>query len=209
MIESACGIILRLRPLTETSLIVQWLTSDSGRLATVARGARRPKSPFLGRLDLFYEAEMSFSRSRRSDLHTLREVRLRQTRPAIRGDLARLRRAAYACALVEQTTETETPLPGIFGLMRNFLDALCGQESGPQRVIAFELDILRELGLQPDWKQARLTEATRQSLSARPGPDAGLKLASPQFEEVRRFLHGFLIYHLGRLPKGRAAALAE
>jgi hypothetical protein len=26
--------------------------------------------------------------------------------------------------------------------------------------------------------------------------------------ELRQFLHGFLIFHMGRLPRGRAAALA-
>ena len=34
MIETTRGIILRTRPLTETSLIVHWLTPDLGRLAT-------------------------------------------------------------------------------------------------------------------------------------------------------------------------------
>ena len=53
MIESATGLILRIRPLTETSLIVHWLTPEFGRVATVAKGARRPKSPFAGKLDIF------------------------------------------------------------------------------------------------------------------------------------------------------------
>ena len=85
MTESATGLILRTRPLTETSLIVHWLTPDIGRLATVAKGARRAKSPFLGKLDLFYLADFSFSRSRRSDLHTLREVSLRNPQGALRS----------------------------------------------------------------------------------------------------------------------------
>ncbi len=93
-------------PLTETSLIVHWLTPDFGRIATVAKGARRPKSPFLGKLDLFYEADFSFSRSRRSDLHLLREVGLRETHGAIREDIWKLRQAAYAAAFIEQATET-------------------------------------------------------------------------------------------------------
>ena len=76
MTESASGIILRTRPLTETSLIVHWLTPELGRVATVAKGARRPKSPFAGKLDLFYSADFSFTRSRRSELHTLREAGL-------------------------------------------------------------------------------------------------------------------------------------
>jgi hypothetical protein len=36
-----------------------------------------------------------------------------------------------------------------------------------------------------------------------------LKPTPAQTSELRRFLHGFLIFHLGRLPKGRAAALAN
>jgi len=62
-IERSRGVVLRIRPLTETSLIVHWLTADCGRLATVAKGARRAKSPFRGKLDLFYEAELSFQRA--------------------------------------------------------------------------------------------------------------------------------------------------
>ena len=45
----------------------------------------------------------------------------------------------------------------------------------------------------------------------RAGWPAGLrlKLTPAQAGELRQFLHGFLIFHLGRLPKGRAAALAN
>ena len=59
-IESTAGVVLRLRPLTETSLIVNWLTRDFGRIATVAKGARRPKSPFRGQIDLFYVVDGMF-----------------------------------------------------------------------------------------------------------------------------------------------------
>src|ERR1700689_4933510 len=100
MTESATGLILRTRPLTETSLIVQWLTPNLGRIATVAKGARRAKSPFAGKLDLFYLADISFSRSRHSDLHTLREATLRETHGTIRQDIFKLRHAAYATAFI-------------------------------------------------------------------------------------------------------------
>src|SRR5262245_43511374 len=103
MDERTTGLILRVRPLPETSLIVHWLTQDFGRLATVAKGARRPKSPFRGKLDLYYEADLSFLRSRRSDLHTLREVVLRDPHEALRRELTYLRQAAYCAALIEQT----------------------------------------------------------------------------------------------------------
>jgi len=49
MDERAQGLVLRVYPLTETSLIVRWLTRELGRISTVAKGARRPKSPFRGK----------------------------------------------------------------------------------------------------------------------------------------------------------------
>src|SRR5271165_6116179 len=107
MTESTHGIILRTRPLTETSLIIHWLTPDLGRIATVAQGARRPKSPFAGKLDLFYAADFSFSRSRRSELHRLREACLRETHGPIREDILKLQQAGYAAAFLEQATETD------------------------------------------------------------------------------------------------------
>ena len=124
MIGQTHGLILRTRPFTETSLIVEWLTPQFGRIRTVAKGARRSKSPFRGKLDLFYEADLSFSRSRRSELHTLCEVGLRDPHAALRGELAYVQQASYGAALIEQTTETGTPLPEIFKLMQSFLNHL-------------------------------------------------------------------------------------
>jgi DNA repair protein RecO (recombination protein O) len=212
MIASATGLILRTRPLTETSLIVHWLTPTFGRIATVAKGARRPKSPFLGKLDLFYLADFSFSRSRSSDLHILREVSLRETHGALREDILKLRQAAYAAACIEQTTETETPLPAVYELLRGFLDCVCREQNAPQTVFAFELKLLQELGLIPAMEKKELTNGAKQIARALLQNDwrAGLrlKLTAAQAAELRRFLHGFLIFHLGRLPKGRTGALA-
>ncbi|MGA2684629.1 MAG: DNA repair protein RecO [Verrucomicrobiota bacterium] len=212
MIQSATGLILRRRPLTETSLIVHWLTPDFGRIATVAKGAQRPQSPFLGKLDVFYVADFSFSRSRRSDLHVLREVSLRELHPALRQNLARLRQATYATALVEQATETETPLPVVYDLMLRFLKHLCEHPAGPQAVFAFELKLLHELGLEPGRETARLSAGARRisQVLAQGGwaEIARLRLAAAQFAELREFLHHFMVFHLGRLPKNRTAALA-
>ena len=212
MTESTHGIILRTRPLTETSLIIHWLTPDLGRLATVAKGARRPKSPFAGKLDLFYAADFSFSRSRRSELHILREVGLRETHGAIREDILKLQQAGYAAAFIEQATETETPLPEIFELTRAFLKHLCEHTPQPQNIFALELKLLRELGLEPDIEETRLTPGARKIVQSLLDGDwdsaARLKLSAAQSGELRQFLHGFLIFHLGRLPTGRAAAVA-
>ena len=211
MIESASGIILRTRPLTETSLIVHWLTPQFGRVATAAKGARRAKSPFLGKLDLFYEGDFSFSRSRRSELHALREVSLRQTHSSLRGDLKYLQQAAYAAALIEQTTEMETPLQGIHALMRRTLSHLPTQPPRPQTIFAFELKLLIELGQQPDLSKSSLTAGSRR-IAAKLAAEgwtsiAILKLAKAQIGELSQYLHGYLIYHLGRIPDNRSAAI--
>lgn len=205
--ERTSGIILRTRPLTETSLIVLWLTPDCGRISTVAKGARRPSSPFRGKLDLFFQADFSFARSRRSDLHTLREVVVRGTREALRRDLGWLQQAAYGTALVEQATETETPLPEIYQLLSEFLDFLPGQPPLAQSLFSFEMKLLNELGLQPDLEESRLSQESREVLEGCALLDwtnlPRLQATPAQLNEIRRFLHGFLIYHLGRVPKGR------
>ena len=211
MDERAIGIILRTRLLTETSLIVHWLTPTLGRIATVAKGARRPKSPFHGKLDLFFEAEFSFARSRRSDLHTLREVVLRETHPPLRRDLARLQQATYCAALIEQTTETETPVPEIFELFNGFLGQVSEEETTPQTVIGFEMRLLGLLGLQPNLDQSNLRPGTKMLLKRLEATDwrgsRRLKFSEPQISEAGLYLHGFLIYQFGKVLKGRSAAL--
>ena len=207
MAENTRGLILRTRPLTETSLIVHWLTPEFGRIATVAKGARRARSPFRGKLDLLYLADFSFSRSRRSELHTLREAVLRDTHPSLREEIAYLQQASYCAALIEQTTETETPLPAIFKLMRGLLDHLPNQSPQPQTIFAFELKLLNELGLKPELAKSKLTPGVKQIVNALLASDwpavSRLKLSEAQAAELRQFLHGFLIFHLGRIPKGR------
>jgi DNA repair protein RecO (recombination protein O) len=211
MDERAFGLILRTRPLTETSLIVQWLTPDLGRIATVAKGARRPKSPFRGKLDLFYEADFSFTRSRKSDLHNLREVALRNTHSRLRENLGWIQQASYFTTLVEQTTETETPLPKVFQLVWECLAGLGHESPTPRTVFAFELKLLEELGFSPDITESSLGAGARQIAKAltRTGWDgiSRLKLSDAQTRELRQFLHGFMIYHLDRIPPSRTAAL--
>jgi len=212
-IESCNGIILRTRPLTETSVIVHWLTPDLGRLATVAKGARRPKSSFHGKLDLFYECDFSFSRSARSELHTLREVVARDPHEALRHELGWIQQAAYAAAMIEQATETETPVSEIYALFADLLAHLPKQPPKPRSVFAFELKLLRELGLEPDLSDSKLAAGTQELLTALLESEwselAALRPTAAQARAAQQFLHGFLIYRLGKLPKGRQAALGR
>jgi DNA repair protein RecO (recombination protein O) len=210
--ERASGLVLRTRTFTETSLIVHWLTDHAGRISTLAKGALRAKSPFRGKLDLFYQADLSFSRSRRSDLHTLREVVVRETHPALRHDWGSLRRAAYGALLIEQVTESETPVEGLYRLLLQFLVGLAAPSPGPALVLAFEFAVLEELGLGPDPARAGLSEggaATLRSLANGGLISANVLPFTPKRSaELERLLGRVLRSHLGREPRGRAAALA-
>jgi DNA repair protein RecO (recombination protein O) len=211
MVEKASGLILRKRRLTESSLIVHWLTPTVGRLSTVAKGALRPKSVLRGKLDLFYEADFSFSRSRRSDLHTLAEVRTHEMHPELRSELGYLQQACYCSELIEQTTETETPVPEVYELMRSLLGYLPHHKPLSHSVFAFELKLLSILGLQPDPKVTTKNAGTKcviEALESGPWDTIGrLRLSVPQETEINQFLNGFIIYHLGRIPREREAAI--
>jgi DNA repair protein RecO (recombination protein O) len=211
--QRSIGIVLRVFPFSDTSLITHWLTAEHGRISTIAKGARRPKSPFRGKLDLFFKADITWLRSRGSDLHTLSEINVLENRDALRRDLLCLQQAAYCAALVEQTTETDTPLPEYFSLLDQFLNCLPQQTPQPHAIFAFELKLLGELGLTPELSNKPLSpgaEQILQKLTASDWPAVHrFRLSAAQTVELTQFLHGFMIYHLGKVPEGRHNALGQ
>jgi len=213
MDERAHGVIVRIRPLTESSLIIHWLTEESGRIATVAKGARRPKSAFRGKLDLFFEAEFSFKRSARSELHNLKEIQLLDSHVTLREDLQKIRLLSYASALLEQTTESDTPTPELYALFRSLLVHASQYPPRPRHVFAFELKLLRELGQEPDLEEAKLSTATRRLFEELMNSDwaaiDSIKADKRQVNQLQKFLHDFLNFHIDRIPKGRADALGS
>ena len=143
----------------------------------------------------------------------MREIVLRDTHIALRSNLGYLQQASYCAALIEQTTEKDTPLPGIFGLMRDFLHALPLHPPQSRNIFAFEFKLLNELGLKPDLDKSNLTSATKALVSKLLAGDwpniSELKATTAQAKELRRFLHGFLSLHLGKIPKQRNAAIGS
>lgn len=190
--ERATGIILRTRPLTETSLIVQWLTLEAGRLSTVAKGARRPKSAFLGKLDLYYEADFTFQRARNSSLHALREINLRGTRRALRTDFVALEQLARAGRRIERTTEEEAPIPEIFTLFKLFLDELAKPPLEASLILAFEAKLLDQLGFAPVLEGSSLPVGSRRPLEQLQSLDFSaarrIKLSAAQTFDMEAFL---------------------
>ena len=66
------AICLSVRPWSQTSHVVAWLT-PCGKVGTVVKGAVRPKSFFLGQYDLNYTCEILYYGRARGDLHALRD----------------------------------------------------------------------------------------------------------------------------------------
>jgi DNA repair protein RecO (recombination protein O) len=139
--------VLKLTKLTDTSLIVTWFTEGFGKLKTVAKGARRPKSPFLGKLDLFYLDDIVVVHSRSSELHILKECALIDAHPRLRQDFSATAAAAYLCELTDLTTEVETPVPKLFEALRSGLKAVEHQAEASVR--QFEMRLFDALGHAP------------------------------------------------------------
>src|SRR5216110_1288769 len=145
--ESTEAILLRKRKFSDTSLIVSWCTESLGCVQTIAKGARRPKSPFAGKLDLFFEAEISIVRSRKTDLHTLAEVVLKNPFAGIRSNYLRTQTAAYFVELIEICTERDHREPELFALMRRAFGYLNANDPTSRSLVHFEAELARIAGV--------------------------------------------------------------
>lgn len=202
MDERSEGIVLRTRPLTDTSLVVEWLTADLGRISTVAKGGRRPKSAFAGKLDLMFEAQFSFQRSKKSDLHTLREVLVTDPHATLRMDMALLHQAAYFTVLVEQGTERETPLPEVHALFLDYLRHLPAPDRIPEAMFTFEFQLLTILGFQPSLGLPAATMALLQG-----GFGEIVPLLRAERIEINKKLRSAVGAALERVPPQRQRAI--
>jgi len=126
---------------------VSWCTESLGCIQTVARGARRPKSPFAGKLDLFFEADIAIAPSRKSNLHTLTEVALRNPFAGIRQNYLRTQTAAYFVELIEVCTERDHHEPELFALLRRAFGYLDRSEPNLRAVSHFEAELARITGV--------------------------------------------------------------
>ena len=145
--ETSKAILLRKRKLSDTSLIISWCTESLGCLETVAKGARRPKSLFAGKLDLFFEAEIALKRSRRSNLHTLTEAVLQNPFGGIRQNYLRTQTASYFVELIEISTEPEHPAPELFQLLQRAFGFLDRHDATRRAVRHFEAELARLAGV--------------------------------------------------------------
>jgi DNA repair protein RecO (recombination protein O) len=145
--EQTAATLLRKVPWSETSLIVTWLTERFGTVRTVARGARRPKSEFAGALDLFYRADISFSISRKGDLHTLREVSVKEVFNVADAGSAGFYLASYFGELAGIAAPSMQPAHDVFDLLGRGIHFVQHAPASLKALNHFETELSHILGV--------------------------------------------------------------
>lgn len=147
-LDTTPAILLRKTRFSDTSLIITWFSLNCGKIKTIAKGALRPKSRFAGALDLFYACEISFSRSSKTDLHTLREASILESRENLRRDYRRVSLASYFVELLDLATEHDHPAPELFDLLSRALGFVESKIPTRRALLHFEAELARLLGIQ-------------------------------------------------------------
>ncbi len=98
---TARAIVLRKTKLGESDLIVTLLAQDGSQVRAVAKGARKPSSPFAARLELYSSVDLLEGRS----LDIVKEARIASSHERLRRDLEHAACAAPMAELLDRATE--------------------------------------------------------------------------------------------------------
>jgi DNA repair protein RecO (recombination protein O) len=134
--------VLHTYPFRETSLVVETYTRTAGRVAVVARGARRPKSALRGLLLAFQPLLLSWSG--KSELHTL-------IRAEWQGGYLPLRGSALMCGfylneLLLKLLARHDAHEALYDVYSATLQALAAGGDHARILRSFEMKLLSELG---------------------------------------------------------------
>lgn len=141
------AICLDIRPWSKTSHVVSWLT-PRGRVATVVKGAERPKSFFLGQYDLNYTCEILYYARARGEIHALRECVPTNRRDGLRENYRALALAGYFRRLAAELSPAGPEAEEWHRLLSRALDGLAAGDGGLlQSLLAYELRALELMGL--------------------------------------------------------------
>jgi len=136
------GFVLHTYAYRETSVIVETFTAEYGRVAVVARGARRPRSDLRGLLQAFQPLLLSWSGQ--AELKTLQRAEWRGGLPRIGGSA--LLCGFYLNELLLKLLPREDPHPRLYAAYEAALaDLAAGSEEAPV-LRRFEVLLLAELG---------------------------------------------------------------
>jgi DNA repair protein RecO (recombination protein O) len=104
------AIVLRSIRYGEADRVLHLYTRDRGRVGAIAKGVRRVKSRFGGRLEPMARSELIL-REGRGDLCTVTSADTVDAHAGIRSDRQALDRAVEACAAVLKLLDSQEPNP--------------------------------------------------------------------------------------------------
>lgn len=148
MISSPCvlesAFVLHSRPYQNTSLLVDLLTKQHGRIAVIARSARGLKSRYRGRLELFTPILASWRG--KHELKSLGTVDFVDTAPIILLEGERLSCGFYLNELLFRLLHRDDPHPTLFEEYQCALERLAGDACIHMTLRRFEKVLLTKLG---------------------------------------------------------------
>ena len=143
------ALVLRTIEVFETSLVATLFTRELGKIAALAKGARRPKSAMQGGLDLLGVSDIVLIPKASEALDLLTEAAPVERFASLRRDLAALYAGYYVAELLNELTDLHDPHQKLFDAARITLRHLGESGLRTRRMLRFELACLRELGLMP------------------------------------------------------------
>ena len=212
------AIVLRSIRFAEADRIVHLYSPELGRLNAIAKGARKPKSRFGGRLEPFFRLRLVLHRGR-GDLATVTSAQTLEGYPELRGSGPALTAAARSCDAMLRLFDTGDPNEAAYNLLCNYLALI---DATPERAqdrglaLAFRLKLALAAGFSPELAGcARCGEADQ--LSAFSGSAGGVVCSSCQGEgfSFDQESHSFMVETLARplseapSAEGRVAAQVE
>ena len=142
-IDQQPAYVLHARPYRETSLLLECLTRDHGRIGVVARGVRSEKGRLL-RAQLEPFQRLAIDLLLRGELATLRGAESLGTPSRLVGDLGLA--GLYMNELVVRLTGRQDPHPALFDAYAQTLARLGRAEPLAWTLRRFERDLLQALG---------------------------------------------------------------
>lgn len=113
------AIVIRRANLGEADRVVTLFTRERGKLSTVAKGARKPRSRFAGRLELFTQLHALLAQGRTLDV--ISQVDVIDPFAALRADLARMGAASFVAEVTDKATPDREAQPAIYTALRQAL----------------------------------------------------------------------------------------
>lgn len=152
MLQKDTAICLRKTDYSDTSQVVTLFGRTAGKIAALAKGARRAKNAFDGPIELFSYGQIVYSERTGAQLCALTEFSQQPKFMALRSNLRALNAGMFAAELLESLTEAFDPHPELFDGLAGFLDDIQASRDEDEilkLLILFQLNLLREIGMAP------------------------------------------------------------